>query len=320
MANIKEIAKIAGVSVTTVSRVLNHHPYVSTEKREAVRKAMDLCNYQRNINAVHLSKGETFLIGVVVPFTNHPYFGLLLEGIANEAVKNNYKLILFQTNYEENREIEALQMLQLKQIDALIICSRICGWEVMEEYMAYGPIILCEDARGRKVSSTFIDHYKSFSIALEYLYQKGHHRIGYCLGRKSGMNSQQRELAYNDFLKKIKEPLRTNYIFYECFHFEDGERVVKQLAKMIDPPSALLVSNDQVAAGILTCCKEQNIAIPDELALMGFDNQPIARMMKITTLELPLVEMGRNLFLQAIGSTDVSHEELPVQLIERETV
>ena len=106
MANIKDIAKMAGVSVTTVSRVLNNHPYVSADKKEAVRKAIELCKYQPNINPVHLSIGKTYLIGVVIPFSNHPYFGLLLEGIANEALKRNYKLVVFQTNYEELREAE----------------------------------------------------------------------------------------------------------------------------------------------------------------------------------------------------------------------
>jgi DNA-binding LacI/PurR family transcriptional regulator len=320
MANIKDIAKMAGVSVTTVSRVINNHPYVSADKIEAVRRAMEICNYQRNINAVHLSKGKTFLIGVVVPFTNHPYFGLLVEGIANEAVKNNYKLVLFQTNYEEKREIEALMMLKHKQIDAIIICSRICGWDIIDEYVSYGPIILCEDARGRKVSSTFIDHYKSFTKALEYLYKNGHHKIGYCIGRKSGTNSKQRESAYRDFLMKLNEPFEPYYIFYECFNFEDGERVVQRLTNMSNPPSALLVSSDQVAAGILTCCKEKNILIPNELALMGFDNQPIAKMMKITTLEIPLIVVGRKLFLQAIDNINISHQEIFVKLIVRLTV
>ncbi|MEK3990593.1 LacI family DNA-binding transcriptional regulator [Robertmurraya sp. FSL R5-0851] len=73
MANIREIAKMAGVSVTTVSRVLNEHPYVSEEKKAAVQQAMEEVNYQRNINAVHLSKGKTYLIGVVIPFSNSPY-------------------------------------------------------------------------------------------------------------------------------------------------------------------------------------------------------------------------------------------------------
>jgi DNA-binding LacI/PurR family transcriptional regulator len=320
MANIKDIAKMAGVSVTTVSRVLNNHPYVREEKKEAVLRAIEESNYQRNINAVHLSKGKTFLIGVVIPFTNHPYFGLLVEGIANEAVKKNYKLVLFQTNYQEKREIEALNMLKHKQIDALIICSRICGWDLIEDYVGYGPIIFCEDARGKKGSSTFIDHYKTFSKALAYLYEKGHQKIGYCIGRKSGANSEQRKLAYKDFLKVVNEPLNNHHIFNNCYHFEDGERVVRRLVEMDNPPTALLVTSDSVAAGIVTCCKENNISIPNDLALMGFDNEPIAKIMNITTLEIPLVEMGRKLFLQAIDHSKISHEEISIKLIERLTV
>ncbi|NYE05762.1 DNA-binding LacI/PurR family transcriptional regulator [Bacillus niacini] len=320
MANIKDIAKIAGVSVTTVSRVLNNHPYVSKEKKEAVLQAMEEYNYQRNINAVHLSKGKTFLIGVVIPFTNHPYFGLLVEGIAKEAVKYNYKLVLFQTNYEVVREIEALEMLQHKQIDALIICSRSCGWDLIDEYLEYGPIIFCEDSRGRNVSSTFIDHYKCFYNALEYLYDKGHRKIGYCVGRKSGTNSRQREKAYRDFLDKEHLSFDPDYIFYECLKFEDGVKVVQQLTRMDNPPTALLVTSDIVAAGMITYCKEKGILIPDDLAIMGFDNQPVAKIMHITTLEIPLVEIGEKLFLQALDSRSNSHEEINVKLIERQTV
>jgi DNA-binding LacI/PurR family transcriptional regulator len=320
LANIKDIAKTAGVSVTTVSRVLNNHPYVKKEKKEAVLRAMEEYNYQRNINAVHLSKGKTFLVGVVIPFTNHPYFGLLVEGIAKEAVKNNYKLVLFQTNYEENREIEALEMLQHKQIDALIICSRSCGWDVIDKYVEYGPIIFCEDSRGRNVSSTFIDHYKCFLNALEFLYNKGHRKIGYCVGRKSGTNSKQREKAYRDFLNKVNLSFDPDYIFYECLKFEDGVKVVQQLTRMDNPPTALLVTSDIVAAGVITYCKEKGILIPDDLAIMGFDNQPIAKIMHITTLEIPLVEIGEKVFLQAIDSSTHSHEEIDVKLIERQTV
>ncbi|RZT16444.1 LacI family transcriptional regulator [Fictibacillus sp. BK138] len=320
MANIKDIAKMAGVSVTTVSRVINNYPYVSAEKAEAVRQAMEKCNYQRNINAVHLSKGKTFLVGVVVPFSNHPYFGLLIEGIANAALKNNYKLVLIQTNYEEQKEIEALTMLKDKQIDALIICSRICDWSAIGDFTQYGPIVLCEDARERNVSCTFVDHYKSFSAALNYLHQKGHSRIGYCIGRQSGTNSEQRDAAYKDFLKENSLCYNPCFIFSGCFNFEDGEKVVTDLVQMKDRPTALLVTSDQVAAGILTCCKEQGIFIPEDLAIMGFDNQPISKVMHITTLEIPLVEVGRKLFHQAMDGELVSHEEIAVKLIERETV
>jgi DNA-binding LacI/PurR family transcriptional regulator len=320
MANIREIAKRAGVSVTTVSRVLNNHPYVSTEKKIAVERVMKETGYNQNINAINLSKGKTSLIGVVVPFTNHPYFGLLVEGIAEEALQHSHKLVLIQTNYDRSREIDALQMLKHKQIDALIICSRVCGWSMIQEYIPFGQIVVCEDARGQAVSASFVDHYKSFWIALKHLHEHGHQKIGYCIGRKSGSNSKQREAAYKDFLKKHHYSYNSSYIFHNCYYFEDGEEVVKQFLKMNQPPTALLITSDQVAAGVLTSCKDNGVDVPGDLSIMGFDNQPISKVMKISTLEIPLVKMGRKLFLQAVQNTECAYEELKVQLIERATV
>lgn len=319
MPNIRDIAKRAGVSVTTVSRVLNNQQYVSEEKKKAVMEAIQTSNYQKNINAVHLSKGKTNLIGVVIPFSNHPYFGLLLEGIASEALNHDRQLVLFQSNYDPEKEKEALDMLKHKQVDALIICSRITYWEVIESYTEYGPIVICEEARSKKVSSTFVNHYESFKLALEFLHKKGYREIGYCIGRQSGTNSHQRERAYKDFLNNMNEPFHSHYVFSDCFNFEDGEKVVNSLVAMTSPPSALLVTSDQVAAGILTCCQKQGIAVPEDLAIIGFDNQPIAKVMSITTLEIPLVEVGQKLFRQA-QNEEVSHEEIKTTLIERETV
>ncbi|MFS0778490.1 LacI family DNA-binding transcriptional regulator [Neobacillus sp. 3P2-tot-E-2] len=318
MANIKDLAKMAGVSKTTVSRVLNNHPYVSEEKKNAVLEAIQSTNYQKNINAVHLSKGKTQLIGVILPFSDHPYFAQLLKGIAKQAFNHNYKLVLFQTDYMESREREALQMLKQKQIDSLIICSRSCNLSVIEEHLQFGQIVLCESNKGKKLSSTYVNHYKIFFRALEYLYKKGHRKIGYCIFRKTGTNSSYREKAYRDFITKYNLLFQPNYIIDECLYFEDGEKVIKQLKEMDTPPSALLVTNDQVASGIVTFCQSQNISIPDELAIIGFDNQPIAKMMNITTIDIPLEEMGKNLFLQAVNS-DILNKEISVKLIERGT-
>lgn len=319
MTNINDLAKMSGVSVTTVSRVLNNHPYVSKEKRDAVLEAIRATNYYKNINAVHLSKGKTKLIGVVLPFSDHPYFSLLLKGIAKQALENNYHLVLFQTDYMENKEVEALQMLKQKQIDGLIICSRTCDMQLIEEHLQFGSIALCEDVKGKNISSTFVNHYDVFFNALEYLYQKGHRKIGYCIGRRSGTNSYNRELAYRDFHEKYKLPYNPEYIMDKCQYFEDGERIINQVKNMGTPPSALLATSDQVAAGIVISCQKQQLSIPDDIAIIGFDNQPIAKMMNITTIEIPLVEMGRNLFLQTINN-EIFNKEISVTLIERGTV
>ncbi|PKG22609.1 LacI family DNA-binding transcriptional regulator [Niallia nealsonii] len=319
MTNIKDLAKMAGVSVSTVSRVLNNYPFVKEEKRMAVLKAIKDSNYQKNINAVHLSKGKTQMIGVVLPFSDYPYFALLLKGISKQAYKYNYKLLLFQTDYMESREIEALKMLKQKQIDALIICSRTCNWSTIEEHLLFGPIVLCENVNKKLVSTTFVNHYKIFYDALEYLYHKGHQRIGYCIGRKSGASSVKRNSAYRDFINQYNLPDNHDYIFDDCLEIDDGEKVVQYIKKMDTPPTALLVTNDQAAAGILTACQKAKISIPDELAIIGFNNEPISKIMNITTIEIPLEKIGNNLFLQAL-SGEISNQEIAVNLIERGTV
>ena len=319
MTNIKDLAKMAGVSVTTVSRVLNNHPYVSKEKRNAVLAAIKESNYEQNINAVHLSKGKTQMIGVVLPFSDHPYFALLLKGIAKQALENNYKLVLFQTDYMESRELEALQMLKQKQIDSLIICSRTCEWSVIQEYLSYGTIVLCEDTKGKEVSSTFVNQYKIFKEALAFLHKKGHQKIGYCIGRKTGPSSQLRANAYQEFLLEHQLPYCEEYIIDHCNYFEDAKIVMDHLLQMDNRPTALIVTSDQVAAGIVIYCQKQGIKIPEELAIIGYHNESIARLMEISTMEIPLLEMGKNLFQQAI-SKEISKEEMFFRFIERTTV
>ncbi|MDX8046748.1 LacI family DNA-binding transcriptional regulator [Gracilibacillus sp. S3-1-1] len=318
MANIRDIAQMAGVSVTTVSRVINNHPYVSEEKREAVIQAMEKVNYQVNRTAVNLSQGKTHLIGVVVPFARHPYFGLLIEGVAKQAMERHYHFVLIQTNYEGSREWEALNMLKHKQIDALIICSRTLALDEIERYQQYGAIVVCENATGNQyVDSVYIDHYQSFTDALTYLHQHGYQQIGYCIGRQSGSNSYFRHQAYQDFLKRYPQQ---EFIFTDNYYFEDGQKIVDEIMQLRVKPDALLVSCDIVAAGIFTAVQNIGIEIPNDLALIGFDNQPMSKMMGITTFEVPIVTMGERLFIHALGEAETSHEKLAVTLIERKTV
>ncbi|WP_404408279.1 LacI family DNA-binding transcriptional regulator [Jeotgalibacillus malaysiensis] len=318
MANIRDVARIAGVSVTTVSRVLNEHPYVQEDKRQAVLEAIEESGYVKNMNAVNLSTGKTGMIGVVMPFTDHPYFAGLLKGLAEEARFQRKKLVLFQTDYEREQEIAALEMLKHKQIDACIFCSRSSEWRMIEPYQTYGQIVMCEEIE-EEVSYTFINQYQVFMNALNYLDQKGYKRIGYCIGRRSGTNSQARERAYMDFLKSKHLPFNEEWIFDNSYHVQDGERVLKEISSLVQRPDALLVTNDQTAAGILIAAEKMGFSIPEDLGVMGFDNHPIAEMLSITTIALPLEKMGRNLFKQSLQQ-NILRKEVNVKLIERKTI
>ncbi|MFP7478536.1 LacI family DNA-binding transcriptional regulator [Terribacillus saccharophilus] len=318
MATIKDLARMAGVSVTTVSRVLNDHPYVSEEKRKAVLEAIERTGYEKNVNAVHLKTGKTQLIGVVLPFSDHPYFARLLKGIAKQAFVHNCKLVLIQTDYQTEREKDALQMLRQKQIDGLIICSRSCELSLINSYTQYGPIVVCENVT-EELSSSSVDQYQAFQDALTYLYEEGHCKIGYTVSRLGGTSSRNRDAAYRDFLEAKKLSYRVDYVFDRMLYFEDGETLMKKLQQMTDPPSALIITSDQVAAGVMTYASKVKLRIPEELAIIGFDDLPMARMMGITSMHIPLEEMGEHLFLQAVEK-GTKQKLFHTKLIKRTTV
>ena len=325
MANIREIAKRAGVSVSTVSRVLNGYPYVKEEKRKAVWDVVHELNYKKNINAVHLSKGKTNIIGVMLPTINHPYFSMIVEGIAEEALRYGYHLLFFQTNYDIHKELETLKMLRVKQIDGLIICSHTISLETLELYISDGPIVLCEDIQEPHIFSVYIDHYQAFMLGMDYLIKKGHSKIGYCLGRPTSINSQKRKAAYKDALQHIHAPIHANWMFHHCLHIGDGKQIVSTILSLAEKPTALLVTSDQVAAGIVLWGKTYGLRVPNDLAIVSFDNHPISEALHITTIELPLSLMGKKAFQMiydyfANSYTQPKKEKLPVRLIERASV
>ncbi|ABS23134.1 MULTISPECIES: LacI family DNA-binding transcriptional regulator [Bacillus cereus group] len=325
MVNIKQIAQTAGVSITTVSRVLNDHPYVSQEKRERVLHAVEQLNYAKNINAIHLIKGKTFTVGVMLPFINLPYFSTIIEGIGNEALIAGYHINLCQTNYDSIEEIRVLEMMKMKQFDGMIICSRTSSWEQIEPYSKFAPIVSCEKLTHPLISSVYVDHYEGFRIGTNYLLNKGHTRIGVCLARRKSISTLQREKAFADVLQTAQRRVQPDWMFYQCYTMQDGAKVLQRMLNMKERPTAIFAANDQVAAGLVTEAKKQGLHIPEDLAVLGFDNHEVSKALEITTIEHPGLTMGARAFslfhkqMQAEQITGYA-EELPFHLIERKTV
>ncbi|PGS93474.1 LacI family transcriptional regulator [Bacillus anthracis] len=325
MANIKDIAKMAGVSVTTVSRVLNDHPYVSEEKRKAVIEIVEKLNYSQNANAVHLSKGKTNIVGVILPYINHPSFDAMVGGMMEEALTHNYRVLLCQTNYNKKEEMKSLHMLKTKQLDGLIICSRANDWEMIEPYASYGTIIACEDNDISNISSVYTNHSAAFQLGMDYLIEKGYKKIGYCTGRKLGPSSQKRFDVYKQQLQSIDEEVNEEWIFTECFMLEDGVKVAHNLKEMQHLPEALIVAGDEVAIGVMTEAEKLGIQVPEDLAIIGFDNQPISQVLQLTTIDQNLNEIGRKAFEMfyrqtSDGRSKQEKVEIPYELVERSTV
>lgn len=325
MANIKDIAKMAGVSVTTVSRVLNDHPYVSEEKRKAVIEIVEKLNYSQNANAVHLSKGKTNIVGVILPYINHPSFDAMVGGMMEGALTHNYRVLLCQTNYNKKEEMKSLHMLKTKQLDGLIICSRANDWEMIEPYASYGTIIACEDNDISNISSVYTNHSAAFQLGMNHLIEKGYKKIGYCTGRKLGPSSQKRFDVYKRQLQSTDEEVNEEWIFTECFTLEDGVRVAHKLKEMQHLPEALIVAGDEVAIGVMTEAEKLGIQVPEDLAIIGFDNQPISRVLQLTTIDQNLKEIGKKAFEMFYRQTNAESSkqekvEIPYELVERSTV
>lgn len=325
MANIKDIAKMAGVSVTTVSRVLNDHPYVSEEKRKAVIEIVEKLNYSQNANAVHLSKGKTNIVGVILPYINHPCFDAMVGGMMEVALAHNYRVLLCQTNYNKKEEMKSLHMLKTKQLDGLIICSRANEWETIEPYASYGTIVACEDNDISNISSVYTNHSAAFQLGMDYLIEKGYKKIGYCTGRKLGPSSQKRFDVYKQQLQSIYEEVNEEWIFTECFTLEDGVKVAHKLKGMQHLPEALIVAGDEVAIGVMTEAEKLGIQVPEDLAIIGFDNQPISQVLQLTTIDQNLNEIGRKAFEMFYRQTSDERSkqekvEIPYELVERSTV
>lgn len=319
MTNIRSIAKLAGVSVSTVSRVLNDHPYVKEEKRQKVFDAVEQLNYIKNANAVNLSKGKTNSIGVVLPYLNLPYFGEILQGIAGEALKHGYHLQLFQTNYDRQAELDAFCRLQMKEVDGLILTSRSNSLDDLAPFIAPN-VVFCENVYDPSYKKVFIDHYQGIRNGLEYLYSKGHSRIGLCLHRTFGTNSEERIRGFYDSSEAARHSVRQEWIFNDCYDLQDGRNVIDAWRQLDEKPSALIVTSDQVSAGMVAEAGKKSIRIPEDLAILSFDNHPLADALNITSFEVPIRKLGEESFKLFLEKDKHEPVILETKLFERRTV
>ncbi|WP_214850045.1 LacI family DNA-binding transcriptional regulator [Exiguobacterium sp. s138] len=306
MTNIRDLAREAEVSVTTVSRVLNDHPYVAEDKRRAVQDAITKLGYIRNQTAVQLSTGQTKTIGVMLPYVDHPYYAAILQGIAQCAFEEGYRFLTWQTNYIASHEQTVLQALAQREVDGLIVVSHSLPVDEILRYEQYGPIVFCE--HHEDVSSVYINHYTAFQSGLKTLQSFGHTQIGICLGRPDSTNSRARKQAYQDTVS----PEDTSWIYQQALTIEDGADIARQWSNQSCRPSALLTSSDHVAAGIILELRKQGYRIPEDLAVIGFDGSDLAVVLNLTTVAVPYETIGRQAFSIAISDNWRDHPQIEI--------
>lgn len=286
MATIRDIAKITGYSISTISRVINNYPYVDDEKRQKVLQVMADLNYVPNRLAQNLSLGETKNIGVILPFVDHPFFDQLLSGIMNEAFAHTYRVTLLPTNYDAELEKEYLDSFAQKSFDGLIVCIRANHSQFFKNYLQYGPIVFCEDTPELDAPSAFIDLGDSVREALLYLKDNGVKKLGVMMGRS------QRLSCNSLMLLKIFPEIFPNFneknIFWDSFTAPDGIKAAAFFqARKVD---GILTNGDEVAAMLLE-------HYPGKKPLViGRENLLVSQVMGFSTIDHHLKECGATAF------------------------
>ncbi|MDG5472729.1 LacI family DNA-binding transcriptional regulator [Jeotgalibacillus sp. ET6] len=327
MYTIKDVASKAGLSQATVSRVLNNHPYVSEEKKRAVHKAMDELGYVPNSSAQRLRNLKTKKIAVLVSRIINPFFSHLVDAMEKRAAGAGFQVILCNTRIDKEKELEYFQLLKSKQVDGIIMASVENSWEVIEPYTKYGPIIYCNEYDpAAQVIRVRLDQIEGGYIGTKHLLDKGHRKIAYCQGNDSSVSTNRRK----GYLKAVTEASLTPqpaWMFKNIFTIEDGREIFRKLKELPETPTAVFTGSDEVAAGVIKEAQQHAWRVPEDLAVIGFDDQPIAELLdpQITTINQFTTDIGvtaMNIMLEIIHDPAVNKPQdilLPIHLIERQS-
>ncbi|WP_334329312.1 LacI family DNA-binding transcriptional regulator [Companilactobacillus sp. HBUAS59699] len=312
MANIRDVAKLSGHSISTVSRVINDQGYVSDKTKQEIEAAMKQLNYHRNDLARALSLGKTYRVGVVLPYINHPYFQKLADAIINAAFSHDYQATFLQSNYNQDQEIYFLDMLKHHAFDGLIFTSRSISFEKIVEYQKYGPITCCEDTFDYPISSAFTDRKASFVDALQILKNEGYRHIGMTVSRSEN-TSQSALLTTRAYKEVFGEEINDKLLYRESRTMFDGITAAAQFLNCDKKLQVIFSNGDEIAAGAKRQLQEMH---RQDVVVIGQENLPISFLMDFSTIDHRLTDIGEEAF-KLLFQDEIIKKPIPAKFIRR---
>jgi LacI family repressor for deo operon, udp, cdd, tsx, nupC, and nupG len=298
VSNIREVAKRAGVSTATVSRVLSRPDVVSPDTRVRVLKAVERLGYAPNSVAKNLRTLKSRKLLVTVPDISNPFFSLILQGIEDTAQKNGYSVLVGDTQHDEHREERYALMLKQKEADGLIFLGhrlpQVAATVVQEMAPHCAPIVNgCEFSSELGVPSVHIDNAKAASEAMEHLYDLGHRMIGVVTGPLLSPLSRDR-LTGALASARLRGAEQQVIVTQGDFSIKSGADAADALLCRSSPPSAVFCFNDEMAMGVMGAARRRGLRIPDDLSVVGFDDIRFAQCTDppLTTIAQPMREIG----------------------------
>ncbi|GIC18510.1 Ribose operon repressor [Vibrio cholerae] len=298
MATMKDIARLAGVSTSTVSHVINKSRFVSDEIAERVNNAAQQLNYAPSALARSLKMNRTKTIGMLVTTSTNPFFGEVVKGVERSCYHQGYNLILCNTEGDNQRMKASINTLLQKRVDGLLLmCSTLEGerLDVFDRYpdipivvMDWGPILFASD----KIQDNSL---QGGYMAAKHLIECGHKEIGCITGPLIRHQAQMRYEGYKRALAEARIAINPDWIVESDFECEGGYQAFEKLYERGKLPSALFVSNDMMAMGVIQAASQRGLRVPDDLSLIGYDDVHIAKFMTpaLTTIHQSKYRLGK---------------------------
>lgn len=325
---IKDIANVLNISAAAVSKALHNDTRISEKTKKAVRQVAENLNYQPNHLASALRSGKSNLVGVIVPKTNSNFFSSAIHNIEEVLNEKGYNVIITQSNESFEKECKNIDTLLYLQVDGIIasMANETTNLEYFEKIKA-AKIPLITFDRGENdlnVDYIGIDDYNSSHLIVDHLVSQGCKRIAHIGGFKRTRIYNNRIKGYVDAIKKHNLPLDDELILESALTIEDGRQKMLQLLELENKPDAIYAAGDFAALGALQVLNEQNIKIPDEIALVGFGNEPFTDMVtpRITSVNQHAYKIGRiaaETFL-SYSKKKNSNQELNKQILKAELI
>ncbi len=329
---LKDLAKILGVSPSTISRSLNNHPDISEETKAMVLDMAKKLNYQPNVTAQKLRSQKTKTIGVIIPDIVHFFFSTVVSGIEEAADAEGYRIMFCRSAESIEKEKYYTQSLLSHRVDGLLV-SMSKETDHYEHFMHViekkVPIVFFDrKMKGLDITNVVVDDYKGAKKAVQHLIDQGCKKIAHIMSPQLLSIGIDRLRGYKDALKENNLSVHKNYIIKDYGGTkEGGYHAAKVLMKLPDPPDAIFACNDMVAFGVLQTLKEMNIKIPQDVALVGFSDWQMAELTEpsLTSVSQPGFLMGKvatqKLIEEMKAKEDYTHETiiLPTKLTVRKS-
>lgn len=316
MANIKEVAKAAGVSVSTVSRVLNQFPYVSEEVREHVLQVVNQLNYIPNQNAVKLSRGKNGTIGVIVPFSNNTCYDDLIHGILSEAKAMGYQVLLLPTDFDKELESQYYTLLSKKAVDGMIITSKVSEDQMLETLTAYGRVVSTERLTIETVSAVFPNRKKGYENVFQHLVRANRSRIVFTNTREASESNSTREkiAAYEQIIGMATKGC---HYFTGINTYQHGYELGQALFSQPLVPDGIFANGDDVAAGIISAAKELGYSYQSDFEIVGEGNLDYSKLLHFSSFDFRLEAVGREAVRHLLSEEPICQKEKTGTFVKR---